>query len=107
MKLKIELDLEIEEIPYAVELFTILKQISILQSPIKPKNTKELFQKLLKKAEDNNQIINISSSINHLLIQIGEENIEDFFTSFTEVVFDNELIQRKQSIIPYFYILSK
>lgn len=104
MKLKIEVELQPEEIPLATELFNILRQISTF---VKPANIVAIFKELIAKLEDSTMLDSVSADINKLLVDLGTECFNDLVQAFEEVVFDPNLVANNKSVVPHFMLLSR
>jgi hypothetical protein len=104
MKISIEVELQPEEIPLAVEMFQVLRQIA---DHVRPTNTKALFVTLIQRLEDESALESVATDVARLLIDAGggsEQVFATFFEAFEEVVFTSNTLEVKP-VLPYLLLL--
>jgi len=106
MKLTIEVELQPEEIPLAVEMFQVLRQIA---DQVRPTNTKALFSSLLQRLETESTaaLESTAADVVRLLVDAGggsDQVFMSFFEAFMEVVFTSNTLEVKP-VLPYLLLL--
>lgn len=113
MRLFVEVELTPEEIPMATELIRALRTLT---DNVRTRNVGKLFRALVSRLDDPAQLDSVAAEV-ALLLQEGagpgpsegsaqsQWVVSEFFGAFMAVVFNQELVARQQSIVPYMYLL--
>lgn len=106
MKLFIEVEISPDEIPLAAELFRTLRALT---DHVKTRDLCRLFQALISKLEDGNQLDRVSNEVATLLTDTMsfETTLEEFQAAFVAVVFSHDLVLRQQSVVPFMFLLPR
>ncbi|KAG6543105.1 hypothetical protein Mapa_015354 [Marchantia paleacea] len=106
MKLFIEIEISPDEIPLANELFRTLRSLT---EHVRTRDLPKLFRILIARLEDGNHLDQVAAEITTLLSENGrsETIYDDLFGAFTSVVFNQDLVVRQQSVVPFMLLLPR
>ncbi|GBG71186.1 hypothetical protein CBR_g8489 [Chara braunii] len=104
MKLFIEVEISAEEIPLATELFRTLRTLT---DHVKTRDVGKLFQALIARLENGNELDSVAEEISVLLADGGGTAYRDFWDAFVSVVFNKDLVIRQQSVVPFMFLLPR
>lgn len=110
MRLFVEVELAVDEIPIATELIRTLRTLT---DNVRTRNVGKLFRALVARLDDPAQLESVAAEVALLLQEGGgglpsegpSQVVSEFFGAFSAVVFNQELVARQQSIVPYMYLL--
>ncbi|KAL2652534.1 hypothetical protein R1flu_020662 [Riccia fluitans] len=106
MKLFIEVEISPDEIPLANELFRTLRTLT---DHVRTRDLPKLFRTIISRLEDGNHLEQVAAEISTLLTEsVRSETVyDDLFGAFTSVVFNQELVLRQQSVVPFMLLLPR
>ncbi|CAM6126900.1 unnamed protein product [Calypogeia fissa] len=106
MKLFIEVELNSDEILLATDLFRTLRTMT---DHVRTRDLPRLFRVLISRLEDGTQLDNVVPEITALLSDTASFDLvfEDLLAAFTAVVFNQDLVVRQQSVVPFMCLLPR